>query len=46
MLKECACLATMFRHKEKFKEYFEAAVVVCQYRMENGEPLFDILAGL
>ena len=38
-----------FRHKgnhkdgqSKFKICFEAAVVVTQYKMENGEPLFDI----
>jgi len=39
-----------FRHKpnkiEKHKMCFEAATVMCCYRMEHGEPLFDLLAGL
>jgi len=46
MLKEHAALDSRFRHGEaKFKVCFEAAAVVCQYRLENGEPLFDLLAG-
>ena len=32
-----------FRHgKEKFKMCFEASVVLTQYMMEMGEPLFDV----
>ena len=47
MLKEFSTLADQFRHEqEKFEVCFEAACVICQYRMEHGEPLFDILAGI
>mgnify|MGYP000072153520 CR=1 FL=1 len=46
MLKECASLDSRFQHGEaKFKVCFETAAVVCQCRLENGEPLFDVLAG-
>lgn len=47
MLKEFSCLDNCFRHGEhKFKVCFEAAAVVCQHRMDNGEKLFDLLAGV
>ena len=50
MVKEFGCMDTKFRHKpnkvEKHKMCFEATAVLCQYRMEHGEPLFDLLAGL
>ena len=47
MLKEFSTLVDAFRHEqEKFKVCFEAAAVICQYRMEHGEPLYDILAGI
>lgn len=47
MIKEFDCLSRAFRHKkENFAAWFEAVVVVCIYRIENGEPLFNILAGL
>ena len=47
MLKEFACLYDCFRHREqKFGICFEATAVICQYRLENGEPLFDLLAGI
>lgn len=47
MLKEFSSLADQFRHKQaNFDVCFEAACVICQYRMENGEPLFDLLAGV
>ena len=50
MVKEFKCTSTPFRHKpdkkEKHKMCFEAVAVICQYRMEHGEPLFELLAGL
>ena len=47
MLKEYCALFDQFRHQqEQFKVCFEAIAVLCQYRMENGEPLFDLLAGI
>ena len=46
MLKEYESLAGEFRHKDKFAACFEATAIICIYRMENGEPLFDVLAGL
>lgn len=47
MLKEFSTLDNQFRHdQDKFEVCFEAACVICQYRLENGEPLFDILAGI
>lgn len=47
MLKEFSSLDNQFRHKQaNFEVCFEAACVVCQYRLENGEPLFDLLAGI
>jgi len=47
MLKEYSSLSDQFRHEQEwFEVAFEAACVICQYRMENGEPLFDLLAGI
>ena len=47
MLKEFSSLDNQFRHdQDKFEVCFEAACVICQYRMEHGEPLFDLLAGI
>ena len=50
MVKEFGCTKKVFRHKPdkmlKHKWCFEAVTVICQYRLEHGEPLFDLLAGL
>jgi len=46
MIKEFKSMCTKFRNKSKHQMCFEAVAVVCIYRMENGEPLFDVLAGL
>jgi len=48
LLKEFKVLYHAFRHRDvnKFKMCFEAVTVICIYRIENGEPLFDVLAGL
>jgi len=47
MLKEFSSLDDQFRHEQEwFEVYFECACVICQHRMENGEPLFDLLAGI
>ena len=47
MLKEFSSLVDLFRHEQdKFEVCFESACVICQYRMEHGEPLFDVLAGI
>ena len=50
MVKEFKCMSEKFRHKPdkpaKHQMCMEAVCVICQYRMELGEPLFDILAGL
>lgn len=44
MIKEFDCLKGWFRHStEKFAICFEAAYVLCQYKMDNGRPLLDIL---
>jgi hypothetical protein len=38
------CLSGHFRHSvDRFKNCFEAVCVICQYQMENGSPLYDIL---
>jgi hypothetical protein len=38
------CLSGRFRHSTgRFKNCFEAVCVICQYQMENGFELFDIL---
>ena len=43
MLKQFKCLEDQFCHDEKeFKICFEATAVICQYRMENGEALFNV----
>lgn len=47
MIKEFSVLENRFRHSEsKFKLCFESICVICQHRMELGEPLFDLLAGI
>jgi len=47
MLKEFSSLDDMFRHEQEwFEVFFEAACLTCQCRMENGEPSFDIRAGI
>lgn len=50
MVKEFRVMSTSFRNKpdkvEKHKKCMGAVVVVCQYRLEMGEPLFDLMAGL
>jgi len=43
-MKTYESLGSRFRHnKEKFKSLFEAIAVLCQYEMENGMPMYDIL---
>jgi len=43
MLKSFKCLSDDFRSsKEKLQLCFEAVAVICQYKMEFGEPLFDV----
>jgi hypothetical protein len=47
MLKGFGCLYQRFRHVDaRFKTCFEAVSVIWQYRMEHGEPLFNIMAGI
>ena len=50
MVKEFNVLTAPFRHEpDKMKKHeacFEAVAVLCQCRMEHGEPLFDLVAGL
>lgn len=44
MLKVFGCLDGRFRHTlPKYKIMFEACAVICQYKMENGQALYDIL---
>jgi hypothetical protein len=44
MTKNFDCLSGRFRHSvDRFKSCFEAVCVICQYQMENGSPLYDIL---
>jgi DDE superfamily endonuclease len=44
MTKRFKCLDGRFRHSpDRFKVCFEAVCVICQYQMENGMPLYDIL---
>jgi len=46
MTKTFKCLDSRFRHGErKFKVCFEAVCVICQYQLEFGQPLFEILVG-
>jgi hypothetical protein len=38
------CLSGRFRHSvDRFKNCFEAVCVICQYQVELGNPLYDIL---
>jgi len=41
-LKEFQCLDDRFRHKGKLQACFEAVNVIVAYKMEMGEPLYDI----
>ena len=42
-LKEFECLSARFRHgKDQLQACFEATAVIVQYKMEMGEPLYDI----
>lgn len=44
MMKEFDCLDERFRHNPaRFADCFEAVAVICQYRLEHGSPLFNIL---
>jgi len=44
MTKTFDCLSGRFRHGSKrFATCFEAVCVVCQYQLENGHPLYDVL---
>ena len=37
-------LSGRFRHSvDRFKNCFEAVCVICQYQIENGSPLYDVL---
>jgi len=42
-IKQFGCCSGRFRHKlHKFKSYVEAVIILCQYQMENGSPLFVV----
>lgn len=44
MIKHFDCLKGRFRHSvDRFESCVEAVCVICQYRMEMGEPLYDVL---
>lgn len=44
MIKTFACMRECFRHGvERFGEHFEAVAVICQYKIEQEQPLFEIL---
>ena len=44
LIKVFECTKTRFRHsKERFEQSFEAVCVLCQYKIENEVPLYDIL---
>ena len=44
MTKTFECLSGRFHHSlDRFKTCFEAVCVVCQYQLELGNPLYDIL---
>ena len=44
MIKHFECLTGRFRHSAtRFRQCMEAVCVICQYKMEMGMPLFDIL---
>ena len=48
MVKEYESVNVQYRHRtiEKFASCFEAVCVICQYRMDHGEPLYSLLAGI
>ena len=48
LMKEFMAMQGTFRSSEhaKYATCFEAIAVVCQYRMEHGEPMYDIMAGI
>jgi len=42
-IKTFKCMSECYRHDlSKHKVCFDAVVVICQYQMENGSPLFDV----
>ena len=44
MTKTFECLSGRFRHSDaRFANCFESVCVICQYQLEHGSPLFDIL---
>jgi hypothetical protein len=44
MIKCFRCLDGRFRHTmERYAVMFESVCVICQYQMEHGSPLFDVL---
>ena len=44
LTKRFDCLSGRFRHSpDRFKTCFESVCVICQYQIENGSELFDIL---
>ena len=44
MTKRFDCLAGRFRHGvDKFATCFESVCVICQYQLEDDQPLFDVL---
>jgi hypothetical protein len=44
MTKNFDCLSGRFRHSvDRFKNCFEAVGVICQYQIENDQPLYDVL---
>ena len=44
MMKGFDCLSERFRHSAKrFSDCFESVAVICQYKLEHGPPLFNIL---
>ncbi len=44
MTKNFDCLSGRFRHSvDRFTHCFEAVCVICQYQLENGDPLYDIM---
>jgi hypothetical protein len=44
MIKRFGCMDGRFRGgPRRFKYYFESICVICQYQLENGMPLYDIL---
>lgn len=44
MMKAFDCLSERFRHScPRFVDCFESICVICQYQMEHGSPLFNVL---